>query len=254
MTRLEYMAQLEKYLKKLPRKEYQEAITFFNEYFDEAGPEREAATIEELGSPKEAASDLINNILDRHIEGELGATDELEEELQPNKRPIYILAALTLAFLFSGFFLFIEPLIGIAGLFLTSILGAFYLGRNIQEFRTAKKTIWLSFLAILSLPIAIPAVLFLIGALLLLIFLVLAFLLGGLLLSLGLFVSGGYLIWEGFSLMPEGSSIFLLGLGSGLSLLGGSILICLVTSIFAYWAWKLVKTFFKWILKRGKRA
>lgn len=34
------MAQLEKYLKKLPHKEFQEAITFFNEYFDEAGPEK----------------------------------------------------------------------------------------------------------------------------------------------------------------------------------------------------------------------
>ena len=40
MTRTEYMAQLEKYLKKLPHKEFQEAITFFNEYFDEADPEK----------------------------------------------------------------------------------------------------------------------------------------------------------------------------------------------------------------------
>ena len=40
MTRTEYMAQSEKYLKKLPHKEFQEAITFFNEYFDEAGPEK----------------------------------------------------------------------------------------------------------------------------------------------------------------------------------------------------------------------
>lgn len=50
MTRTEYMAQLEKYLKKLPHKEFQEAITFFNEYFDEAGPEKETAIMEELGS------------------------------------------------------------------------------------------------------------------------------------------------------------------------------------------------------------
>lgn len=52
MTRTEYMEQLEKYLKKLPHKEYFEAISFFNEYFDEAGPERETEIIEELGSPK----------------------------------------------------------------------------------------------------------------------------------------------------------------------------------------------------------
>lgn len=61
MTRTEYMAQLEKYLKKLPHKEFQEAITFFNEYFDEAGPEKETAIMEELGSPKEAARSSFRN-------------------------------------------------------------------------------------------------------------------------------------------------------------------------------------------------
>ena len=61
------MAQLEKYLKKLPHKEFQEAITFFNEYFDEAGSKKNAI-MEELGSPKEAASELITNILNYHIQ------------------------------------------------------------------------------------------------------------------------------------------------------------------------------------------
>ncbi|WP_392367050.1 DUF1700 domain-containing protein, partial [Streptococcus suis] len=69
-TRTEYMEQLEKYLKKLPHKEYFEAISFFNEYFDEAGPEHETEIIEELGSPKEAASELINNMLNKQIQEE----------------------------------------------------------------------------------------------------------------------------------------------------------------------------------------
>ena len=55
MTRTEYLAQLEKYLKKLPAKDYQEAMDYFTEYFDEVGPEGEAAAIAELGNPKEAA-------------------------------------------------------------------------------------------------------------------------------------------------------------------------------------------------------
>ena len=38
MTRTEYLAELEKYLKKLPRKDYQEAMDYFTEYFDEVGP------------------------------------------------------------------------------------------------------------------------------------------------------------------------------------------------------------------------
>lgn len=251
MTRTEYMAQLEKHLKKLPRKEYQEAITFFNEYFDEAGPDNEDAIMEELGSPKEAASDLINNILDRHIQGE----DDTADSSQPiNRRPLYMIVGLAIALLLSLFFLFVEPLLGLMGLSLTGIVGAFYLGRNFQEVKDAKKTIWLALLAIFSLPIAIPAVLFLVGALIFLILLVLGFILGGFILSVGLFVSGGFLIWEGFSLMPEGFNVFLLGSGSGLAMLGGALIVCLVTLIFAYWAWRLVKTFFQWILKRGKRA
>ena len=45
MTRTEYLAQLEKYLKKLPAKDYQEAMDYFTEYFNEVDPEGEAAAI-----------------------------------------------------------------------------------------------------------------------------------------------------------------------------------------------------------------
>lgn len=67
MTRNDYLAQLDKYLRRLPADDYQEAMEYFVEYFDEAGPEQEEAVMAELGSPKEAASDIINNILDRKI-------------------------------------------------------------------------------------------------------------------------------------------------------------------------------------------
>ncbi|WP_155970224.1 DUF1700 domain-containing protein [Streptococcus ruminantium] len=254
MTRSEYMAQLEKYLKKLPHKEFQEAITFFNEYFDEAGPEKESAIIEELGSPKEAASELINNMLSRHIEGETKDGDKLMDSTKPNNHPIYVFVALAFTFLLSWFFLSSGSVLGIFGIFIGAICGAFYLGKNLQEFRAVKKTVWLAFLAILSLPIAIPATLLLGGALIFLIFLVLGFLIGGLALGIGLFIGGSYLIWEGFSLLSQDFNVFLMGLGSGLSLIGGSILLYILTGFFAYWSWWLVKACFKWILKRGKRA
>ena len=41
MTRKEYMEQLKKYLKRLPKEDYDNAIEYFSEYFDEAGPENE---------------------------------------------------------------------------------------------------------------------------------------------------------------------------------------------------------------------
>ena len=68
MTRTEYLRKLDKYLRKLPHKDYEEAMDYFTEYFDEAGPENEAKVIAELGSPREAANDIIQNILGKHIE------------------------------------------------------------------------------------------------------------------------------------------------------------------------------------------
>ncbi|MBP2620282.1 DUF1700 domain-containing protein [Streptococcus panodentis] len=68
MTRTEYLAELEKYLKKLPRKDYQETMDYFVEYFDEVGPEGEAAAMADLGSPKEAAHEIMLNLLDKKVE------------------------------------------------------------------------------------------------------------------------------------------------------------------------------------------
>lgn len=67
MTRTDYLKELEKHLKALPKADYQEAMDYFTEYFDEAGPDREQEIILELGMPQEAAREIISNILDRKI-------------------------------------------------------------------------------------------------------------------------------------------------------------------------------------------
>ncbi|MEW4354792.1 DUF1700 domain-containing protein [Streptococcus pneumoniae] len=67
MTRDEYLTQLKKYLKKLPQKDYEEAIDYFTEYFDEVGPENEERAIEELGTPKEAAHDVLRDLLKEKV-------------------------------------------------------------------------------------------------------------------------------------------------------------------------------------------
>lgn len=64
MTRTEYIAKLTKYLRKLPQQDYEEAIEYFMEYFEEAGPENEARVIAELGTPKEAAHEVISRLLE----------------------------------------------------------------------------------------------------------------------------------------------------------------------------------------------
>lgn len=61
MTREEYLSQLKKYLKRLPKNDYENTIEYFNEYFEEAGDEQKV--MEELGTPKEAAAELLENLL-----------------------------------------------------------------------------------------------------------------------------------------------------------------------------------------------
>ena len=63
MTRQEYMEELKKYLKRLPQEDFDNAIEYFSEYFEEAGPEKEQQVMRELGEPKEAARELFLNLL-----------------------------------------------------------------------------------------------------------------------------------------------------------------------------------------------
>lgn len=77
MTKVDYLAKLDKYLRKLPKEDYQEAMDYFSEYFEEAGPENEAQVITELGTPKEAARDIISRLLDEKI---------IEQEKTPKSR------------------------------------------------------------------------------------------------------------------------------------------------------------------------
>ena len=62
-TKDEYLAELSRYLHKLPQDDYESAMAYFREYFEEAGPENEAQAMRDLGTPKEAASEILQNLL-----------------------------------------------------------------------------------------------------------------------------------------------------------------------------------------------
>lgn len=79
MTRKEYMEQLKKYLKRLPKEDYDNAIEYFSEYFDEAGPENEQQVMEELGQPKEAARELLLNLLQESVGDSKDITEEKKQ-------------------------------------------------------------------------------------------------------------------------------------------------------------------------------
>jgi len=59
MTREEYLKELDANLITLPKEERDMAVSFYSEYFDDAGPENEQATIEELGKPYNLARSII---------------------------------------------------------------------------------------------------------------------------------------------------------------------------------------------------
>lgn len=67
MNRNQYMKELERRLKKLPKEEYDRAMEYFEEYFAEAGAEHEESAIASLGTPQEAAEEILKEIALRRL-------------------------------------------------------------------------------------------------------------------------------------------------------------------------------------------
>lgn len=58
MNRTEYMRQLESLLQNISATEREEALQYYNEYFNDAGPENEQNVIEALGNPAKVAENI----------------------------------------------------------------------------------------------------------------------------------------------------------------------------------------------------
>lgn len=58
MNRARFIKELERLLLDLPAGERKEALQYYNDYFDDAGPENEAQVIRELGSPAQVAKTI----------------------------------------------------------------------------------------------------------------------------------------------------------------------------------------------------
>lgn len=62
MNKNEFLRQLEQLLRDIPESERREAMEYYRNYFEDAGPEKEAQIIEELGSPQEVAASIKRNL------------------------------------------------------------------------------------------------------------------------------------------------------------------------------------------------
>ncbi len=59
MTKADFLGTLQGALGGASPEERAAALQYYNEYFDEAGPEREEAVAEELGSPLDIAAEIM---------------------------------------------------------------------------------------------------------------------------------------------------------------------------------------------------
>ena len=112
MTRTEYLNQLETYLMNLPQADRIEAMDYFKELFDDAGPEGEEELMASLGSPKEAAHDILTTLLDKKIN---------EENSNKNNRQVLQIAILALLAAPIGIPVGIGLLMAIIGIFIAAV-------------------------------------------------------------------------------------------------------------------------------------
>lgn len=62
MNKAEFMRQLESLLKNISEQERQEALHYYDDYFDDAGPENEQAVLEALGNPARVAENIRRDL------------------------------------------------------------------------------------------------------------------------------------------------------------------------------------------------
>ena len=69
MTRDAFMKELAYLLQDISEEDRQDALQYYRDYFDDAGPEREAAVLRELGSPERVAAIIRANLAGQDADG-----------------------------------------------------------------------------------------------------------------------------------------------------------------------------------------
>lgn len=69
MSVRQFMEELEYLLQDIPEEEKEDALQYYRDYFDEAGPEKEAEVLKEFGSPERVAAIIRADIMGQLKEG-----------------------------------------------------------------------------------------------------------------------------------------------------------------------------------------
>ncbi|MCM1188787.1 MAG: DUF1700 domain-containing protein [bacterium] len=76
MNRSDFMTQLKRLLQGIPSAEREEALQYYNDYFDDAGEEQEQAVIEALGNPARVAENIRRDLADSGVQPRAKASDK----------------------------------------------------------------------------------------------------------------------------------------------------------------------------------
>lgn len=111
MTRQEYMQQLAALLAAMPEAERRDALDYYEEYFDAAGPEKEAQTIQELGSPQNVAEKIWEGT-GAQFGTPMPDNSMPEQGSRRRKSPVWIVLAIlailiVVLLVFNGFFIIV---------------------------------------------------------------------------------------------------------------------------------------------------
>ena len=219
LSKTEYLQQLEKYLKKLPKEDFEDAMEYFTEYFEDTDDEGAQALMEELGTPKEAARDLMLNLLDRKL-----------TDVSPD----------TKTFTASGntFADSATP----SGTESTT-------GRKIW-----KSILWISLLVLFAIPIGAPLLISVVVVLLCAMLCAIILDLCVFIAAFSGYLIGGKLILRGLLALPLSLSGSAMIVGSGLLIIGLGILITLLGIFAAYSGCRFFAASAKWIVNRKRKV
>jgi len=98
MNRAEFMSELKHKLRRLPAEEQENAVSYYEEYFDEAGPQMEIEIIEKLGSPSNVAAKIIGEYAIAAVEPQESDADSNADTPKKKKRGNIVLIAILAVF------------------------------------------------------------------------------------------------------------------------------------------------------------
>ncbi len=97
MSRQEFMERLNRLLSDIPVNERQEALNYYENYFEDAGPENEAKIIEELESPEKVAASIKKDLFGENY-GAARQEDKVKDQNAKTQRNILIALVVIITF------------------------------------------------------------------------------------------------------------------------------------------------------------